>query len=371
MKTLKLMTKGLLGASVMSLCAAGTAFAGGTQAGTNVQNTFTLDYSVGSVAQPTIDTGPGGTNTPTEFTVDRLVNLTVASNGDTTVAPNEQDAQLVFTLTNNGNDTQAYEFSLVNEAGDSFDATGLNITYYIDNGTGGVCDATDLAGAGTAYTPGSGAASSDLPADGVICVVVDGDIPSSVTDTNTSDISLVANTLFPSTAGGSAGTDVPADAGGNTLTGPAENVLADGSGTSNEVANAGDHSATATYLVASADLAATKAVTIFSQDGSGCAVIPGSPAAGEQYSVPGACVEYVISVVNGGATASATDIAISDILPNDLEFIAAAQGTFTGGTLSNPAANTSCAGGACTVSLTGASLAAGATGTVTIRALVR
>ncbi|WP_233354219.1 hypothetical protein, partial [Algimonas arctica] len=38
------------------------AFANGTAAGTNVQNTFTLDYKVSGVDQNTIDTGVSGSN---------------------------------------------------------------------------------------------------------------------------------------------------------------------------------------------------------------------------------------------------------------------------------------------------------------------
>lgn len=366
MTKLGLITKGLLGASAISIFAASNAFAGGTAAGTNVQNTFTLDYQVAGTNQTQVN----NTASPTQFTVDRLIDLTVASSGNTTVAPGAQDQQLVFTVTNNGNDTQAYDFTLVNESGDDFDTTGLNINYIIDNGTGGVCDATDLAGSMTAYTPGSGAASADLVADGVICVVVDGDIPGAQVDTETSDVSLVADTLQPTT-GASPGTAEVADAGTNTLTGAAENVLADGSGTANEVANAGDHSATATYIVASADVTASKTVSIFTQDGSGCTTIPGTPGTGDQYSIPGACVEYVISATNNGATASATSIAISDVLPDELQFINATPGGFTGGTFTQPATNTDCTGGACTVSLTGATLTAGSTGTITIRALVQ
>lgn len=353
------------------------AFAGGTTAGTNVQNTFTLDYQVGGVDQPTIDTGPTGTDTPTEFTVDRLVDLTVSSEGDNPdAAPSAQDEELVFRVTNNGNDTQAYSFALVNEAGDDFDLTGLNITYYVDDGDGMFqTDGTD--GAGTAYTPGSGAASADLPADAIIWVVVDGDIPAAgvgageVLDADEADVSLVADTLQPST-GASPGTAVVADGDGiNTIDGAAENVLADGSGTANENANEGDHSATGTYVVASADITASKTVSIFSEDGTGCASIPGTPAAGEQFSIPGACVEYVIEVINAGGSASATAIDLSDTLADELEFIAADASGFTGETVTAPAANTDCTGGACVINMTGATLAASTTGYLTIRALVQ
>ena len=371
MTKLGLITKGLLGTSVISLLAASNAFAGGTAAGTNVQNTFTLNYQVGGTDQPEIE----NSGTPTEFTVDRLVDLTVASSGDATVAPGATDQELVFTVTNNGNDTQAYSFALVNESGDDFNTTGtLSINYIIDDGTGGVCDADDLAGSMTAYTPGSGDASADLPADGVICVVVEGDIPAVLADADEAELSLVSDTLQPTT-GASAGTAVVADAGGNTLTGAAENVLADASGTGNEVAFAGDHSATGTYIIASADLTASKAVSIYTEDGSDCTDIPGAAVAGDQYSIPGACVEYVITTENTGATASATSIVINDILPDSLTFVNATTGGFTGGSFSLPttALEKDCDGTAatCEVELTGATLAAGATGTITIRALVK
>lgn len=368
-KTLKILSL-TAGVTALSMAMAGTAAAEGTAAGTNVQNTFTLDYQVGGVDQPTIDTGPGGTNTPTEFTVDRLVDLTVASNGDNTVAPGATDEQLVFSVTNNGNDTQGYVLSLVNEAGDDFDASGLTITYYFESGDSVGFDANDTAGTAYTYTPGSGLATEDLPADAIIWVVVEGDIPTSgsVSDGDTADVTLVADTVEAGSPG-VAGVPVTADTDGNDL-GTAENVLADGSGTANEGANAGDHSATGTYIVAAATLNASKTVTVFSEDGTGCATIPGTASGG--YAVPGACMEYVISVTNTGATASATGIDLTDVLADEFTFVAAARSAqLTGGTFSTPATNADCVSGACTVSLTGASLAAGQTGTVTIRVEVK
>lgn len=349
------------------------ALADGTAAGTNVQNTFTLNYKVSSVDQTTIDTGVSGSNTPTEFTVDRRVDLTVATNGDTGVPPGAQNQDLVFSLTNEGNDVQAYALSLVNEGGDDFSATSTTLYYYIDDGDlafePGVDDGSPIAYNST-KTP-------DLAADAMFWVIVRGNIPAGLNDTDTDDISVVANTLEPSSGGASA-TAVVADSDGNSLTGAAENVLADGSGTSNENANEGDHSASSAYVVASADIAATKAITIFSEDGASCATIPGSPAAGDQYSIPGACIQYVITVENTGGT-NATDLIINDVLEDELEFIAASVSGFTGGTFNTPAlpsANTDCTGGACEINFTGATLAAGSVGTptvatVTIRALIQ
>ena len=114
--TPKNFVKCMFAAGAFAIASANGAMAAGTAAETNVQNTFSLNYSVDGTPQPTIDTGPGGSNTPTEFTVDRKVDLTVATNGNETVAPGETGAELTFTLTNTGNDTQAYDLSLINEA---------------------------------------------------------------------------------------------------------------------------------------------------------------------------------------------------------------------------------------------------------------
>ena len=363
----KSISKILGGATLLSLVTVSSAFAGGTSAGTNVSNTFRLEYQIGSTPQPPIDTGPGGSNTPTLFTVDRQIDLTVTSSGNTTVAPGAQDQELLFSVVNNGNDTQAYNFVLVNETGDNFNTTGLNITVYVDDGDK-ICNATDTGGSGTAYTPGSGAATVDVDADDVLCIVVDGDIGAGQTDTQTSQVSLVADTLDNAAAGNGV---VTGDSDGNNLVGIAENVLGDGSGTANEAVNQGDHSATGTYVVASANLGATKAVTVFSEDGSNCSTIPGTPASGDQYSVPGACVEYVITVQNSGST-SASITLLRDILPGDLTYITAAVSTqITGGSLTQPATSSDCGAVTCTVELTGASIAASQTGTLTIRAIVK
>lgn len=379
MMTKNTILKGLLGATALTVFTAGSAHAQLTPAGTNVQNTFTLTYDVGGVTQPPIDTSdPGDPNGPTEFTVDRLIDLTVASNGDNTVAPGATDEELVFSVTNDGNDTQAYSLTIVEEGGDDIDtddpagATPV-LVYYIDDGDG-------------IYEPGAGDGTAitydplnppELGPDEVLWVVVTQDIPAGAVDTNTADLTLVADTLEPA-ASPNAGDPVTADGDGNDLTGAAENVLADGSGTANEGVEAGDHSATGTYIVAAADVAASKAVTIHSEDGAGCTVIPGTATGG--YSIPGACVEYVITVENTGSTA-ATDIVINDVLADELDFAGAVfGGDFTGGSFASPAlpaANTDCTGGACVINLTNATLpapvspAVSTTGTVTIRAFVK
>jgi hypothetical protein len=395
---LKNILAAVLATGAFTALSAGSAFAAGTAAETNVQNTFSLTYSVDGTAQPPIDTSggvPGTPGGPTEFTVDRKVDLTVADNGNNTVAPGEQDALLTYTLTNTGNDTQAYDLSLFNgvdATDDEFDATGLTITYYVGNSPVG----TELS-----YTPGT--STVDVPADGQLYVVVSGDIPVApgVEDDDTSDVTLVARTAEPDTLPGGAAGSGPGTTGGttvlvtadgdttNTITGAAENVLADGNGaTGQEIDNDGAFSATATYTVTSADLSAAKTVGIIDQAGTACVASPPTTLAAfptDQYSIPGACVEYRITVVNSGTNSSgttdamATNLNLLDVLPTGVTFAGASQTGFVGGTLNAPAPGTVCdgrpaAGTACTVELvstpSSATLDAGTTGVIVIHATI-
>lgn len=361
---------------------AGNAHAAGTAAGTSVSNTFTLDYEVGGVEQPQID----NTADPTLFTVDRVVDVTVTSQGDTTVAPNETGAELVFSVLNSGNDNQAYEFTLEDPSGDQFDAGSLVISYFRDTNDNGTYDeGTDtLVNANLAQ----GADSEDVAPDETIFVLVTGNIPGTVSDGDQDDIILIATSTNPQTSLDAASTATPgdvtaADTGGNTLTGEAENVFADDAGdATGDDADDGVHSDTGAFIVASADLTATKEVFAIATEGTAAGFDCATDAAvsADEYTIPGACVEYVIEVTNASDSSSpagdATDISIGDVLPDDITFVGFSQTGFTGGTLATTPATCTAATASCTVSLTGATLAASGTpgtpsvGTVTIRALV-
>jgi len=378
-KTARLRLAGFVAAAAFAASAVtGAANAAGTDAGSTVSNTFTLDYQVGGTPQTQID----NTGTPTNFTVDRNVDLTVTSVGDTNVSPGANGQELVFGVRNVGNDSQAYEFDLKDVGGDDFDATGVTVRYYVDAGADNVfTPGVDDAGAGTAYAPGGGVgpASSDLAEDSTLWVIVSGNIPGSATNGQTDGVSLIANSLDPTAwvneVSATPGAETAAAVGANTILGVAQNVLADGAGTAGapeDVATDGAHSDTGNYNVVAADLTAGKTVSVIATDGVAitCATDPVVP--GNQYAVPGACIEYVISASNAaGAAATATNIDIGDVLPDDVQYQGATQAGFTlAGTLTPPAGGAGCAA-ACNVALTGAQLAPGATGTLTIRALVR
>ena len=94
---------------------------------------------------------------------------------------------------------------------------------------------------------------------------------------------------------------------------------------------------------------------------------------GGGFMVPGADVLYTITVSNaasGGAPAS--DIEVSDTLPDALRFQSAQAANFQGGSFGAlPSANSDCAGGACVVTFSGAGLAPGGQGTVEITARIK
>ena len=184
-------------AMVVALCVstiAGNAVAAGTDAGTTVSNSFTLDYSVGGTAQPQIT--PPAT---TDFVVDRIINLTVTSQGDENVDPGETGAELVFSVLHSGNDNQRFEFILEQPTGDDFDATlgATPVTWYIDDGDG-IFEPGGDDGAGTAIAQNT-SIGSDIAPDTLLWAVVDGDIPGTATDGQSADVTLVANTLDPAT----------------------------------------------------------------------------------------------------------------------------------------------------------------------------
>lgn len=359
----------LMAAAIAAFGAGNTALAAGTSAGTSVSNSFTLDYQVGGVSQTQINTS----GSPTLFTVDRKVDVTVATAVNATVSPGQTGARVVYGVQNTGNDNIAYRLAIKDLATDSFDIGTYTATYYTDAGNDGVfTPGVDDAGAGTAYTLGAGVTTNVAP-DAKVWVILTANVPGTVTNGQFDDVILIADSYYPTVSLDPAFSQTPGtnitQAGANTLTGQADSVLADGAGTAGapeDVANDGAHSSTARFTASAAALTASKTVAVVTTNPVNCA----TDAIAGGFATPGACVQYVISASNAaGAGATATNVAISDVLPNEVQFVSAAQSGFTvSGTISTPAGGCTTS---CTVGLTSASLAPGATGTVTIRALVR
>ena len=112
-----------------------------------------------------------------------------------------------------------------------------------------------------------------------------------------------------------------------------------------------------------ADLSAIKSVEVY------------DPANAGLYMTPGNEVLYRITVENSAsAGADATDIDLSDTLPDNVRFVSATTTGFTGGAFDAPAlppANTDCVGGACVIRYSGATLPINTTGEIQVRALIK
>ncbi|MEO1323367.1 MAG: hypothetical protein AAFV59_10210 [Pseudomonadota bacterium] len=403
---------GLAGAICLGLASTAHADNSLTEAGVSVSNTFELSYSVSGTAQPIITNDnaspPVGAvvqGTPTLFTVDRKVDLIVTATNSTLTSVPGADATLTFEVLNEGNDTAAYSFSVadLDSGATTFDASSIVVRYLVDANDNGTDDdgsyttitqTTVGAGAGSAFVTG------DVPKGDRVFVQVQGTIAAGVTDAFTDDVTLVAEvrnpTAFANEASGSPAAVTADTAGANVLEGTAQNVLADGTGIAG-AEGAGDadglYAATGVIEVQSPDLTAEKTVTVIKEPGIAdpfVALTDCSSASAETdaKAVPGACVEYVIEVENTGASVSATNLVIDDVLPENVTFVSASLATTTttgfdddtgiGGvgpvlTFPTTPVASDCDGTAstCAIQLSDAILDAGEVGQIVIRALVK
>jgi uncharacterized repeat protein (TIGR01451 family) len=352
--TSKLNTVGIIGLAAITSLAATPALAAGTTAGTTITNTATVDYQVGGVAQ-------GQQSASNNFTVDRKINLLVEEVGTvtTSVVPGQTNAVTTFQLTNSSN--EVLDFALVasqivggtaaHGGTDTFNAT--NVRIYRDNtvtGTVGSWDVGDTLLAGFV---------DELVVDTAIRLFVVADIPTGLANNAVAGVTLRATAREGGTAA-TQGAAITETAGANTA--GKDTVFADIAGVTGDAARDGSHSDNDDYTVQTATLAVTKSSRVISD--------PFNNTTNPKL-IPGAVVEYCISVANSGS-ADATSVVINDAVPGQLTFNAGTillNGTVTGTTCNADGA----AGGsyaAPNVSGTIATIAAGATRTLVFRATV-
>ena len=281
----------LVATSAFSMAALGVnpAYAGdlGTDAGTSITNNVSVAFNVGG----TIQTAETDSDT---FVVDREVNLVITKSDtvNTIVAPGATQQAVTYTVSNQTNDTIDVLLTAEQLGGDDFNVTGA-ITFYLDDGNG-VFD-----GADTLIT-----SVNDLAEDVTVVVHAVANIPAGVVTGDIANIVLIGQAADSVT--GVAFVDNSGDADDASVV---QNVFADGAGTgTGDVAGDGYHSDTDTYEVAGADISVFKSSRVVS-DPLGST----NPKA-----IPGAIVEYCISVANGAGSASATGVTITDTLPADV-----------------------------------------------------
>lgn len=300
--------------AVAGLVLSHSAWAEGTAANTTVTNTVTVDYRIGGVDQPQVQS-------QASFIVDRKVDVVVAEVGstDTQVTPGASQQATTFTVTNASNATLDFGLSVEQPNGgtgprgntDNFDATSVQI--YLDSDGNGTFSAasdtlvtsldelepTDTAspGAGTrtlfvVVSIGSGQSNGDVAAVSLTAQAREG-----------GQAGILGAVLTESTGADTAGMDTLFADGG----GPA---LGDG-------ARDGKHSDDDAYVVTVTPLTVTKSVTLVSDPLNGTT----NPKA-----IPGAILEYCLLLANGGSQA-VTMISISDSLPSQIAYVAGSMQT--------------------------------------------
>ncbi len=296
-----------------SLFGHGQAWAAGTVAGTTVSNSASVSFSVGGVAQPTVNT-----TAPASFVVDRRVNLTVAEVGGTATqsAPGSTDQVTTFTVTNSTNATMDFRLLASQDANgattafsdtDNFNAT--NVRVYVDNGD-------NIFNAGDTAT-----FIDELAPDTTVRVFVVADMPGGQADGSTAGITLTAISADSGTVG-TLGADSTQTSGADTP-GSVDTVFGDAAGDT-DAARDGRFSDDDEYDIAAATVSLLKNSRVISDPFN---------ATTNPKAIPGAVVEYCIRIENSGG-APATSLAISDSLPANTSYVAGSLlvgGTVTGG----------------------------------------
>ena len=322
---------------------AGPAMAAGTQAGTTITNNVTVSYQVSGVDQ-------ADATASNDIVVDRKIDLTVArtDNTATQVTPGATSQAVTFQIENTSNDTldfalAATQVATGGSAGisgtDSFDVNAP-FTFYLDDGDG-VFDGGD-----TLITH-LDALAPDTP---VVVHVVAASVPTGLT---TGDIAAVTLTATAKENDGAAtlGSDLVESA---SNTAGEDTIFADGAGATDGSRDAA-YSATDDFSAFAAAITATKTSKIVSGDfGTGAAI-------------PGAKIEYCISVSNAGGGADASNLSISDTLPSEVTYDSSYGVKVGGADCDTPGAGAGSESGG-VVSGTIASLLAGDTQTVIFRA---
>ena len=328
--------------------------AGGTDAGTEVTNTATISYAVGGVQQSDI------TSASTDFLVDRKIDLTVDGDSDSNliVAPSSTGGtnsvnQLVYTVTNTGNDTQDFNIDVSHVAGEGaadegFDAASCH--FFLGTVTT------------TTYALGTTAKIDDLAKDDSETVTIYCDIQDRPTrdDGDLSTLDVLATAVAED---GSALTETTGADDASTV----DIVFADDTGTATDGADHNaKHSDTQTYEVDVPMLTVSKTSAVISD-----------PFNGETNPkrIPGAIVEYTISIENQTDAADASNVTMTDVvdeIDSSLSFVANSIAVSGEPTPDPTTTNTQITGTSSnTVEATGLDIDAGETVTITFEVKVQ
>jgi uncharacterized repeat protein (TIGR01451 family) len=332
--------------------AAGVAKATGTAAGVTISNTASVNYSVNAVAQPAI------TSNAADFVVDRRIDLTLTAPVTyVNVTPGATGQAIPFTLTNTSNAPLNFALAAANNATDPYGGTDnfnpTTIQVFVDGNANGTYQAAN----DTLTTVDT------LAADASITVFVVSTIPGGQANASIAALTMTATARETTANGGGALTN---DAGIGDVAATVQTVFADGQGDTDALHDAA-FSDTGAFFVQGANVSVVKAEAVISDPINGGT---------NPKHIPGAVVEYTVTVTNAVASAvAATSISVTDVLPGNVTFqpntYGAAQGIQVGGApLTNAADADAATFAAGTVTVTIPSLAPGASSVIKFRVAV-
>lgn len=305
-------------AAVLSAAWGPLAQAAGTDAGVQINNTATVDYSVGGVPQTQVSSPVA------QFVVDRKIDLDLIETNTAyaSTTPGATAVVTTFKLTNTGNGAQGYEFTAANVGGTVFgNADAYDTSNLLVRVSGAACVPA------TTTTPAYAGEAADtvasLAEDACVYVFILADSPLSALNAQAANVRLTAISRTETTL---ADLDAAAAAALLVADDPAtvQIVFAD-SATGGQTARDGRAFADDQYYIEGPALAATKVVAVQAD-----ALQPTNPKP-----IPGATVQYTITLTNSGA-AAADAVTIGDVIPANTTFVCGSM-TLNGSPVADPA----------------------------------
>jgi uncharacterized repeat protein (TIGR01451 family) len=308
-------TVGLLVA--MSATWGSLAHAAGTDAGVQISNTASVNYTVGGVAQTQVNSAPA------QFLVDRKIDLSLieTNTAPSNTTPGATAVVTTYKLTNTGNGAQGYDFTAANTGGTLFaHADGYDVSNLLVRVSGTACVAA------TTTTPAfAGETVTTVPTlakDACVYVFILADSPTSATNAQAANVRLTAISREATTLADLdtlAATALTVADDPNTV----QIVFAD-SATGGQTARDGRAFADDQYYIVGPSLAATKVAAVQAD-----ALQPTNPKP-----IPGATVQYTITLTNSGA-AAANAVVIGDAIPANTTFVCGSM-TLNGSPVADP-----------------------------------
>jgi uncharacterized repeat protein (TIGR01451 family) len=254
------------------------AHAVGVAAGTNIDNTAQVTYSVGTV-------NTTATSNTTSVKVAEILDVVVTlQTPSVPVTAGATKQAMLYRVTNTGNGPETFRLQMTSTlGGDDFDPVAATPSIYFDSDGSG-----DLSAGDTAYVVGSN--DPVLNADAFVTVLVVNDIPAAVVDGNRGFSRLSADSR---TGTGTPGTTFAGQGAGGT-----DAVV----GTSGAISQA-----TGQYLVTGVAVTAVKSQTVVDQFGGA-------------RPVPGARINYSIVVTATGSGSAASSV-FTDSVPANTTYV--------------------------------------------------